>query len=218
MKEFTEHPSFGLLSFARTTNSKGQVLFGSSIKHENCIRMSIDQGIVERRNSVEHYFGRKNLIQVDMSLVQFSEAITTLNHGVGTPVTIRTYGKEQMENPPGNTVRESFVTELETQINNVTKDIDDLNVFSKRLEKERGTLSVTDRNALQQKISNVTRELKDNLPFILKQFNRQMERSVNEAKTEIASFISIQKKLSASTQPHKTKKSLTESKKILGIK
>lgn len=204
--EYKHHPSFGLLSFVRTTSSKGQPLFGSSIKHENVIRLSITQGIVQRKNSTNFYLNRDNLIQVDMSPAQFSEAITNMNRGEGTPVTIKTYGEEIIKHPPEDSTREAFVQELKEQINTLSENMNDLSTFSERIEKGRGTLSVRERQALKEKISSVTRELKENLPFLLEQFNRQMDRSVNEAKIEIASFMTD------------SQKPITDSKKMLGIK
>ena len=47
--EKKQHPSYGMIRFARSSiGGSGTALFGSSIMHNNVIRLSISKGMMER--------------------------------------------------------------------------------------------------------------------------------------------------------------------------
>lgn len=82
--EKKEHPSYGIIRIARSSVSgRGTALFGSSIMHNNVIRLAITQGVMERDANEDRFFPKERmkdrLIEVEMSYTQFAEAITSLN-------------------------------------------------------------------------------------------------------------------------------------------
>ena len=82
-----KHPSYGMLSFHRV-HGAATPLFGSSVQHRDTIRLTLKEGEVKRSLNTDWYFGGKQLFEVEMSLSQFAELITSLNMGDGIPVTI----------------------------------------------------------------------------------------------------------------------------------
>lgn len=78
------HDSQGMLSFSKTQGGSRN-LFGSSISPSETVRLSIKQAISERSNNTDRFYpinGEKgDLIQVEMSLSQFAQAISSMNTG-----------------------------------------------------------------------------------------------------------------------------------------
>ena len=90
-----DHPSYGILRLTRASNGgQGVALFGSSIHHNNTIRLSISKGFEERKENETRYYGyaamKDSYIDLEMCYSQFAEAITSIGMGEGVPVTIRT--------------------------------------------------------------------------------------------------------------------------------
>jgi len=75
------HPSYGMVSFNRQQQTPPANLFGSSIKHQTLISLTIRRGTKERDLSRDWYFGGEELIEVLLSPNQFAEAITHMNMG-----------------------------------------------------------------------------------------------------------------------------------------
>lgn len=185
-----EHPSYGLLSISRQGSNKNRSLFGSSIKHQRTVCLRIKRAAKERNLNRHWYFARETLIEIEMSPVQFSEAITSFNYGDGVPVTIDfVKGEGKIESCPEDSIRDLFVDEFEKDIDEISERLDDLMKIVTKMKSETGGLKAKEKKDLCEKIEMLNQNLKSNLPFVLKQFNEQMEKSVGEAKGEIDSFI-----------------------------
>ena len=103
--EKKQHPSYGMIQLSRSSiGGTGTALFGSSIMHNDVIRLTISNGFMEREDSQDRYYvktSRKNcIVEVDMSYTQFAEAITSLNMGDGVPVTITNIGGQPVPRCP----------------------------------------------------------------------------------------------------------------------
>lgn len=60
--EKKQHPSYGMIRFARSSiGGSGTALFGSSIMHNNVIRLSISKGMMEREGNRQGYGWRKSI-------------------------------------------------------------------------------------------------------------------------------------------------------------
>ena len=103
--EKKQHPSYGMIRLSRSSiGGGGTALFGSSIMHNDVIRLSISKGIMEREGSEDRFFARESMkdqiVEVEMSYTQFAEAITSLNIGGGVPVTITRLNGDYVERCP----------------------------------------------------------------------------------------------------------------------
>jgi len=94
--EITEHPSFALMQFVRVQGGDN-ILFGSSIKHDNRIMLRINRSEHCRNFHKFSYYPKEKYIEVEMSESQFAEAITSMNMGTGVPVTLRSLNGKKIE-------------------------------------------------------------------------------------------------------------------------
>jgi len=187
--EEESHESYGLLQISKVTSSGARPLFGSSIKHSNTVRISIHTATKRRSDSSsEYYHDDKQLIEVEMSASQFAEAITTLNHGTGTPVTLQKIMGKTMEACPEENKRAQHSREFKERMEKLAQSIK-----AKRDELvatvDKAKLSKKAKEEMIMKYNVLVQEIEKNIPFFETQFNRQMDKTVTEAKAEVESFI-----------------------------
>lgn len=182
------HPSYGMVRFTRYQGGC-TTLFGSSIQHSHTIGLTISEGERKRDLHCDWYHARRELIEVRMSPVQFAELVSSLNCGDGVPCTIeRCVGdKDWPSRRPGcpdEHKRSEFENEFKDDIKQVAarsrKLADTINtVLAKK------TLTQADRKEVAGMLSSLLQHIESSMPFVLTQFNEQIERTVVEAKGEI---------------------------------
>lgn len=188
--EKEEHESFGMIEISRNTNNRGQALFGSSIKHENIITIKIKKGVVERSINNDWYFDKGiPFIEIDMSPTQFAELITTLNHGSGTPCTIKYINGQKMPECPEVNKRQQFEQEFANDMYALKKDITKLTEETKQLLNSKKPLTIKEKQLILSQIESLEREIQHNIPYVQAQFNEQMDKTVLEAKGEMEAFV-----------------------------
>jgi len=187
-EQIKEHESYGLLSIARGQCSDGVSLFGSSIKHRKLITLEIHSAEIKRSLNNDYYHPKKLLISIDMSPTQFAEAITTLNVGTGAPITLRFVNGRRLSNCPFENKVAQFNSEFSNDMKDLGKKadatIDMIKTLCSLPRVTKGQL-----NELYSLIVKLRQDIKDDIPFVNKQFTEQMEKTINEAKGEIESFI-----------------------------
>lgn len=185
-KKYT-HESFGMLQFCRCTGGNTQ-LFGTTVKHNDKIRMRLRHGEVERHLNHDYYYGRGLIAEVEMSYSQFAEAITAMNIGDGVPVTIRYLNGEEMANCPFVDKRTQFENEFSAKIDKARtatkKLIDDVTA----LFEEKKNINKGDREEILSKLRAIDMEIGANTKFVYERFNEAMDKTVAEAKGEIELF------------------------------
>jgi len=190
MKEKIEsHESYGLISITRQQCGE-RPLFGSSIKHSNTIVLKIKTAEKHRDLNRDWYFGREDIVEVEMSQTQFAEAITGLNLGSGWPVTIRRVLGKDMSPPPESSKRLEFEKEFKEKTDIVSENISKLTQEFKSAIENKATKKQL--REFATRLEMLTQEIQSNMPFVNKQFNAQMDKTVKEAKGEIEAF-TIQK-------------------------
>ena len=179
--EYT-HPSYGLLSFNRVSMSHGTALFGSSLKHSTAITLTLSTARLHRSDlHSDHVFTDKRIVELMMSPAQFADLITGLNHGQGTPVTIDwREGVGHVEEPPYHSKVDEFSEEFADNVKEIGAAFDAViedaarrklsGVFIKQLVHLRGHID-------------------SHMPFMAKQWTRQMQRTATEAKAEVEAFV-----------------------------
>lgn len=184
----TSHPSYGTLLFNRVYGGKTP-LFGSSIKHSNVITMELRHADITRELNRDDIFGGKPIVKVEMSYSQFAEAITSFGQGTGIPVTIR-YTEKDGKIPPCDFVskREQFTDEFKGKTKNAMNESQQLIQDVTDLFSQKKALTKADKEAVISKLRKLSMDLGCNLDFIADQFNKQMDKTVMEAKGEIESF------------------------------
>lgn len=188
MKEERQtHESFAQLSFHRIQCGGGKSLYGSSLKHGQIIRMTVYESEAIRDLHETRYHAGKAIIEIDMSPHQFAQAITTLNMGRGTPVTLVRRENKPIKECPHEDERELFTKEFQ-------KNVDNVNSAAKKLVEEaqeilnQKTIKVSDRKRLLALLGNIQREIGSNMGFTNSMFQESMDKAVAAGKHEIESF------------------------------
>lgn len=187
--EIFRHPAFGMIGFSRVTGGE-HVLFGSSIKHNDRIVLTLRHGEQERTLSHDSYFGHKIIAEVEMSYAQFAECISTMNVGHGVPCTIAYTEKEG--NIPcikdNTNKREQFRNEFSETITKAMEQVQEqINQIQESLNIKKN-LGVKDRQEMIRELQQVKYNIGTNLDFCASQFDKQMDKSTLEAKGEIEAF------------------------------
>lgn len=186
-KSKDKHESYGMLQFSRVSGN-AKALFGSSIQHKDTIMMTLREGEVSRHLNSNYYFGRNEIVEVEMSYSQFAEAITAMNIGTGVPVTIKyIQGKGRMEDCPFVDKKQQYEDEFAEHLEDIKKEASDTISEVKEIF-EKKSIGKGDKEEILKKLQRLESQIGGNTEFIYKQFNEQMEKTVTEAKGEIEAF------------------------------
>lgn len=194
-KDIPEHPSFGMLQFNRSYGSSSHALFGSSIKHRNVVTLKITQGKMSRGLSNNWLFGGESYIEAEMSYSQFAEAISSFGMGSGVPITLRYVNGERIDDCPFYSTIEKFQEEFKERQDSAADVLKQGIKTARELLAEKKSFGKADIEKLLGILEHAGREQGGNATFIYNQFNRQMEKTVTEAKGEVEAF--VQSKLHA---------------------
>jgi len=186
-----EHESYGALEITRS-HSAPSSLFCSSILHEHVIRLKISKASLSRERHKDYMFAghaRKDCyVDVEMSYSQFAEAITSLNQGGGTPVTVRFANGKEMEPCPYERKDEQFRAEFES-------DLEELATLSKGAYKRvealfssKKPLTKAEKEEVLSILGHISMEINSNIPHVRDSFVKQMDKVVTEAKGNIEGF------------------------------
>lgn len=182
-----EHPSYGMLQIART-NGRCNDLFGTSIQHNSTIRLSIHNAQHDRHLNNDWYYSIPTpIIEIEMSAIQWAEAITNLNTS-GTPCTLRYINGEKIESKKIDNKRKEIDEEFEYSIKKVNKNVTNLINKAEELLKIKNP-KVSEKQELLSTLNKIKQDLNSNMPFIKEQFTEQMDKTVSEAKCEVETFI-----------------------------
>lgn len=183
-----KHPSYGLLKFSRTHGGNGN-LFGSSIQHHEKIELTITPGSVERDLNNDSYMTEgRPIITVAMSPTQFAEAITSMNQGLGTPCTILSRDGERMPDCDFTNKRQEFENEMQEHMDTLQEKLSKLTEQAEDILINKKSVGKADREAILRGIASLRQEIQANVPFVLEQFNEQMDKTVTEAKMEVDAY------------------------------
>lgn len=196
MKNREFHDSFGVLKFSRIHRGGNTQLFGSSIKHSDTIIMTVSTASVERELNQDWVTDEDKILECEMSYSQFAEAITSMNIGVGTPVTLRsTQLIPHIESCDFVGKRTQFEEEFKRNMRKQNETVDTLINSVSNIFDAKKPLNKSDRENILNLLNKLQMAVGCNQEFIFTQFNRQMDKTVNEAKGEIEAF--MQNKINA---------------------
>lgn len=189
-QEFKRHPSFANLYIGRSYCSGKQTLFGSSIKHSDVITLKISPASLGRNLHNDHVYAESTpYIEINMSQAQFAQAITSLNQGEGTPVTLIRLNGQNIEQCPFEDKRMQFDDEFSQNMKDLVNELKKMSEEAEELLENKKTLSKADREKIMSAFHKIQMEIGSNMPFMFSQFNRQMEKTVTEAKAEVEGHI-----------------------------
>lgn len=183
-----EHESYGMLDIYRATGGSKR-LFGSDIKHSNTIRIAINQADVTRSLNREWYHSGDRLIEIELSPVQFAEAITNMNTN-GVPCTIRYKGYEAVEDCPDiENKKEVFRNEFNKDMSEITKIIKNLSTEIEDIISQKKTMTKSDKEKIQHGLNRINQQLQSNIPYMVECFDEQINKSIAHSKAEIEAYV-----------------------------
>lgn len=187
--ERESHPAFGMAQFNRGGGSRRR-LFGSAVRCDEVMRLTISVGMVEFSLHEHRYYGGETLIEVEMSAAQFAELITRHNINSGTPCTI-TFLKDQgriADIPEEHkTEPEKITDEFKGKAKELGRQMEDLLKDAK--EKLSKPMTAADRKAVLWSIEKFAQDVSANLPFLMDQLKESAAKVVHEAKKEVEAFV-----------------------------
>jgi len=178
--ESFDHPAYGSIEF-NNVHGTDHVLFGSSIRHRDMIRVVLSHAEKHAGHGEDRVFPRKIIAEGFMSRAQFAQAITGFGSGDSTPITLRfTENDGTIENLEMPNKRTEFHANFDDSVGGIMERFNALVAKAK------------DKNApkwLVEEVEVIQGWLKANIPFLAEQFDRQMVNSVTEAKAEIEAYV-----------------------------
>lgn len=188
-RNIDRHPAYGLLMFSHIHGGNPN-LFGSSVRHDDRIKMEISHAYATRRLNEDRYYDDRTICQVEMSLTQFAEAISSMNICPGVPVTI-TYTEKDGYIPEIEKItdkRAQFLDEFREKNDESVKMIKEL-IESVRTLFEKKGLTKKDREDILSMLIQIENATGSHNTFMTKQFNETTDNIVKEAKGEVEAFI-----------------------------
>lgn len=187
-KETVEsHESYGMINFSRCQGGQAN-LFGSSIQHNEKVRMEVKRCKKHRHLNRDWFHGEEEIVEIEMSPSQFAEAITSMNMGQGVPVTLVYVAREPMAECPEANQRQTFEKEFETDVKEVSEFMLKIEAEVKDILGKKSILK-SDREKILGMVDKLIRETRSNLPFVQSQFNEAMDKTVVEAKAEVEAAV-----------------------------
>ena len=186
-----EDPSFVVVGFSRCECTPPATLFGSNIGNSTYIKLTISHATKYHDPvlSQEHIYGRKALIEVDLSPAQFAQLLTTMNVGEGTPGTLSYLDGKAYASPSLPTKAQEFKADFRESIKETVKELKEAERRAKELLTSGATLKKAEKEELLRNVESVERFLTDHLPFIMDQFVRSTDKIVTEAKASVDDFV-----------------------------
>lgn len=188
-EEIYNHPAFGMVGFYHTHGGK-EVLFGSSIEHNNTVVLELKHGYSRRGLHNDYFYGKGLIARVEMSFSQFAELISSPNNGSGVPCTIRYIEKEGRIPAITSNIskRKQFEAEFNEHLSSAMESIQDQITRIQESLSEKKNLGVKDRKEIISQLQQAKCNIGANLDFCANQFNEQMDKTVQEAKGEVEAF------------------------------
>jgi HAMP domain-containing protein len=183
-----KHPAYGMISISRV-QSTGTILFGSRIKHNDYIQLSIHSAEKSRDAYSEHYFPRNTLISVNLSAAQFANMLVKSNTS-GVPCTIE-YIKDEGRITPLQKL-DSLKTEIE---NDTTEQLQKIQSAAKQLSEIdfKGVINKTKKEEIKNLISRINNGINSNLDFLFERQVSKLEKVgseiIAEAEARITSLV-----------------------------
>lgn len=184
-----EHESWGLVQASRVSG-RADDLFATSIDHLHTIRLRIARAVEFRDPGMSHshYMDTSQLIEVELSPMQWAELLTSMNVGCGVPCTIRYIGGQKIHGVKHENEHLKIQDELAAKAKKAASDIGDV-VKDIEAQLADSKLPKKTQQEIVQKLTRFQRVVGDAIPFIHKQFTESCERTVTEAKSAVDSFV-----------------------------
>jgi len=189
-EKWDSHPTYGVVSFCRTSGSAN--LVGSGVSHQHFLSLSIRRAEISKAYGDERYLGKDQICEIWLSAAQFAELITTMNVMPGVPCTIKYVGREyQGEVPKANTRIKIAKDYAKERLAEFSEKIREYRAAAADILNKAGTTTKTDKGKLLSIFNDCLSEINSNMPFYADIIDEVSEKITAKAKTEIESFVTM---------------------------
>lgn len=215
MREYKKDPAFGTVSVHRVQGHTR--LFGSTVAHSQFISIKVHTAVRARELNRDWVHSDREIVEVWMSSVQFSEMLTSIGQGDGVPCTLHHYrdpetgqavtvkSSDVPEDHRADKIHQEFVEETARVTSDLRKTVQKLKELLNGPPAKKSDLRVVEHD-----LEMVEQQLRADLPFIMKSFREKIEETVRDAKGEIEAFVASKIESTGLTALH------AESTKLLG--
>jgi hypothetical protein len=187
MKEekIEEHPSWGLVSVARVGGGASD-LFQSDFDPGHFIRLEVRRA--KRKDNWVRGTG-PDLIEIDLTPMQFAEMVTTMNMGEGTPCTIRRLPGERIEGPERQTdaAPRRVADEFAEDLRELRQFATEASRLARDLLSKGGKMKAADRDELGEIVGKLSRYITNSMPFAMQQIEESLGKMTGAAKAALTS-------------------------------
>lgn len=176
----------GMINWSKTSGSS-RALFGTQIETQDPIKLEICHAEECRDLSSNWYFPKKQIIEVEMSPIQWAEFLTSGNTS-GVPCTIKYLNREKMSEPHPSTIIEDYNYEVEEHFDEFGKSFDKV---AETLKEQIGLNKPMGKKALEEllrEIEILRTNTVENVKFVKNSFKKDMNKIVAEAKAEFNAY------------------------------
>ena len=189
MSEETKSKDYmGMISWHRTSCGSPQNLFGTEVKTDHPITVRISHAEETRDLCKDWFFPRKEIIEVDLSPIQWAELLTGGNTS-GVPCTIRRINGEIMSKPDATEIKEHYNKEI-------NEHFDAFDDAFKKVADVLKTQIDSNKPMTKKSLESLLREVEAlrtgtvaNVNFVKDSFKEDMERIVTKGKAEFNAYV-----------------------------
>ncbi len=188
------HPAFGVVEINKVMTNKGIGLFGSRLKHDSYINITISTGYSTMRDGVERQFGNDGILSFSLSEAQWAQMISSIGIGNGTPVTLNKMiidGKYQ--SLPGveyKTIKKQASEDMRKEADKLAKNAKDAEEMLKAmLAPGAKPPRKEDLNKLLDHISHIGHRASDSIKHMENMFHEVVDDSLTQAKIDIEAHL-----------------------------
>lgn len=184
-----KHESYALVEFSRYQTT-GQRLFGSAVKVSAGIALTIKRATRRYDLHRDWFHGREELIEVNMTELQFAQLLTNLNNGEGVPCTLNHLLGARVPEPPETDKSQAELVHADVRAKAVTlgKKLDGATAQIKAVMAASKSMSAKDKKALEDALAMFVQEVNSNLPFLMEAFQEAADEVVTQCKSEVVAF------------------------------
>lgn len=177
----------GMISWSKTSCSSPRAMFGTEIKTDHPIKVSISHAVENRELNRNWYFPHKEIVEIEMSPVQWAEFLTSGNTS-GVPCTLKEIEGKRMSEPKFDNVFDVYNKEVEEHLNNTVNDVKKISeTLNDLIESKK--ISSKSAESLKLILDKVQMNLSSNMDYTKACFKDDMSNVVMKAKAEFNAYV-----------------------------
>lgn len=189
----SDHDAFGRLTLARSQGSQ-VAMFGSALKHVSYVSIELARCRVDRHLNRDWIFGDDTIVRLRMSEAQWARFVASSGMGEGTPCTLeyapaRGTPVKRMPELIMDPIKKTHEDEVRKAARQASEGVRAAEAAVREMLKPGAKSTKKDLEALLDKLRAAGDHFEGNMGFAQESFVGAMERTVEDAKTEVEAFV-----------------------------